>query len=116
MNRPAKQRNGRGRFTKPEAAKAAPTPPKRKIKPPREVEDAGDDMEEIEILRIDNVSTVTARNQSGRVVKAFVRDSMLYRVGMRRDFRVAKNGAYHEIDPPPPIKRRVTYEEYIGKK
>ena len=112
-----KKRNNRGRFTKkvtPDKSKPSEEKaPKAKTRPKRKSSDFGDDAETLEILRIGNVTTVTARNESGRVVKAFVADASLYQVGKKHDFRVARNGAYHEIEPPPPKKKYMDYSEYI---
>lgn len=91
--------------------------PKKAVKPkpkPKPI-DQGDDIETLNIQRVDNVTTVTAKNEQGRIVKAFVRDASRYVIGQNHDFRIARNGAYHEIEPPPPVKKVVDYSEWIRK-
>lgn len=111
----AKKRNNKGRFTPlKEKPKQAATPPV-KTRPIAVDVDTGDDIEELVVQRIDNVITVTARNESGRIVKAFTRDASLYQIGSKHDFRVARNGAYHEIAPPPPVKKVMNYDQWLAK-
>lgn len=108
-----KKRSNRGRFAK----KSDPPnqeKPKKVIKPKaKPTRDEGDDVEEVCIQRVDNVTTLTGKTGDRRIVKLFVQDASRYVIGAKHDFRIARNGAYHEIEPPPPLKKYMDYSEYI---
>lgn len=106
-----KPRNGQGRFEAGALKKAKPVVPEKISAPP----DEGDDEETLIVQRVDTKITITAKNEAGRIVKAFVKDSSRYVIGKSHDFRRARNGSYHEVIQPPPVKRVVDYSEWIRK-
>ena len=74
--------------------------------------DDGDDTAEMIVLRLDTMTTVTARDESGSLRKVFVRDAKAYMPNTKHEFRLAQNGSVHEIGIPAPVKKIMTFEEY----
>jgi N-acetyl-gamma-glutamylphosphate reductase len=110
----SKRKRVNGKFVKNDPPPSKEKP-KQAVKPKPKPIDQGDDIETLNIQRVDNVTTVTAKNEQGRIVKAFVQDASRYVIGQSHDFRIARNGAYHEIEPPPPVKTFVDYSEWMSK-